>query len=238
MWKTDMKRFALVCMMAALCLTASAQVGDYRSEFAIGFSGGINLTAVDFNPSLKEGKLMGKNAGIILRYTCEKYIKAICAIQLEVNYSQQGWKEVEDESSDYFSKTMNYVQIPALARLAWGRERKGAQGYIVLGPQMGFLLSESQEYTGSWMEKEHTHTHQYSHDADRSFDYGITLGAGMELSAPKLGHFQIEARYYYGLHDFYDNSSKGYFGRSGHNAITVKVGYLIDLFKSKNPNIR
>ena len=85
MWKIDMKRFTLVCSLAILSLTAHAQVGDYRSEFAVGISGGINLTGVDFNPSLKEGKLMGKNAGIILRYTCEKYIKAICAIQVEVN---------------------------------------------------------------------------------------------------------------------------------------------------------
>jgi len=238
MWRIDMKRFTLVCSLAVLSLTAHAQVGDYRSEFAVGISGGINLTGVDFNPSLKEGKLMGKNAGIILRYTCEKYIKAICAIQVEVNYSQQGLKGEEDESSDYFSKTMSYVQVPFLARLAWGRERKGAQGYIVLGPQIGFLLSESQEHTGSWMEKSRTHTYQYSHNADRAFDYGITLGAGAEISTPKLGHFQIEARYFYGLHDFYDNSAKGYFGRSGHNAITVKIGYLIDLFKSKNPNIR
>ena len=232
-----MKRFTLALALTTVSLSALAQVGDYRSELAFGVTGGVNMASVDFNPSLKEAKLMGQNVGVTVRYTCEKYITAICALQVECNYAQQGWKEVEDESSATFYKKMNYVQVPFLARLGWGRERKGAQGYILLGPQIGFLLSESQAFTGGWEQETHTHTYQYGHDADNKFDYGIAVAAGCELSSPKIGHFQVEARYYYGLHDFYDNSSDGYFGRSGHGAITLKVGYLFDILKSKQ-NIR
>lgn len=237
MWNIDIKKLAL----ALACTSSStlmAQVGDARNDFAIGVTGGVNMSSVSFNPSVKQGSLMGKNAGITLRYTCEKYITAVCAIQLECNYATQGWKEIADETTATFSKTMNYLQFPLLARLAWGRERKGAQGYIVLGPQMGILLSESQTMDSDWKPEDRTHTYQYSHDADNKLDYGITAGAGMEVSSPNLGHFQLEARYYYGLRDFYDNSSKGYFGRSGHSAITLKVGYLFDILKTKNPNIR
>lgn len=236
MWNINHKKLTLAFCLSFLGLNASAQVGDSRNDFAIGVSGGINLASVDFTPSIKQGSLFGKNVGITLRYTCEKYITAVCALQVECNYATQGWKEVEDESATYFAKTMDYVQVPFLAKLGWGRERKGMQGYILLGPQLGFLLSERQEQSGEWV-TERTHTYQHSHNADNKFDYGITLAAGAEFSS-KIGHIQLEARYYYGLHDFYDNSNKGYFGRSGNNAITLKASYLIDLFRTKNPTIK
>ena len=237
MWNTKLKRGLFFLCLSAFSAGVHAQVGDYRNELALGVTGGLNMASVDFNPSMKEGTLYGKTVGITLRYTCEKYITAVCALQLECNYATQGWKEIEDESDTYFSKTMNYVQVPFLAKLGWGRERKGAQGYILLGPQIGLLLSESQKAEGEWV-VERKHTYQQSHDADNKFDYGIMAAAGMELSMPKLGHFQLEARYYFGLHDFYDNSAKGYFGRSGHSAITIKAGYLFDILKSKNPKIK
>lgn len=237
MWNINIRNLTLALALAG-ANSVMAQVGDARSDFAIGVTGGMNMASVSFSPTIKQGSLMGKNMGLTLRYTCEKYITAVCAIQLECNYATQGWKEVADETAATFSKTMNYLQFPLLARLGWGRERKGAQGYIVLGPQMSLLLSESQVMDSDWRPEERTHTYQYSHDADNKLDYGITAGAGMEISASKLGHFQLEARYYYGLRDFYDNSNKGYFGRSGHSAITVKVGYLFDILRTRNSSIR
>ena len=35
----------------------------------------------------------GITGGIALRYTCEKYFSTICAVQMEVNYAQLGWKQ-------------------------------------------------------------------------------------------------------------------------------------------------
>ena len=43
----------------------------------------------------------------------------------------------------------------------------------------------------------------------------------------------LGGRYYYGLGDVYDNSKKGYFGRSANQAIMVKLTYLYDLVKTK-----
>lgn len=237
MWNINIKRIALASCLAAVSWNASAQVGDYRNDLAFGVSAGMNMASVDFKPSMKLGTLMGKNVGVTLRYTCEKYITAICGIQLECNYATQGWKEIEEGSTASFSKTLNYVQVPFLAKLGWGREKNGAQGYILLGPQVGYLLSESQSINGDW-NMNRTHTYQYNHSADNKLDYGITLAAGAELSMQKLGHFQLEARYYFGLRDFYDNSSRGYFARSGNSAITLKATYLFDILKTKNPNLR
>lgn len=234
-----MKRILLTALLLTQAfLTLKAQVGDPRSELAFGGSAGLNMSSVSFNPTIKQGSLSGPTFGATLRYTCEKYFTCVCAIQLECNFSQLGWKEeieLEDGSTfSPYSRKLNYVQIPFLARLGWGRERRGFQGFITLGPQMGLLLSdEAEQQEEEW---ESMHTKQYE-AIDRNFDYGIVAGAGLEHSS-KIGHFILEARYYYGLADFFDNSKKGYFGRSANSAITVRLSYLFDIVRSKNPRIK
>lgn len=234
-----MKRLATLLLAGGLATASYAQVGDARNDIAIGGFAGVNMSSVSFkNPTIKQGSLLGPNIGGMIRFTCEKYFTCVCAIQAELNFSQLGWKEeIEDESGNTYNRTMQYVQVPLLARLAWGRERKGFQGYIIMGPQMGFFVSEKEHYGGDPWNPENRRNQQYGKAPDRKFDYGISAGAGLEFSNA-IGHFQLEARYYYGLADFYDNSKRGVFGRSGHNAITFRLGYLFDLIKTKNPTIK
>jgi hypothetical protein len=72
----------------------------------------------------------------------------------------------------------------------------------------------------------------------RKFDYGIVVGAGIELSMPKVGHFILEGRYYYGLGDIFDNSKSDFFGRSNFGQIVVKATYLFDIIRTKNDKIK
>lgn len=233
----------LTTIIGTMFTSASfAQVGDARRDLAVGFNAGVNMSSVSFKPSINQGTLTGPTFGAVVRYTCEKYMTCVCAIQLECNYSQMGWKEkIEDGTGNEYNCQMNYVQMPLLCRLAWGRERKGFQGYIVMGPQAGFFLNKKENRGGQepWdiSKRPNNVTYQYGKDPDNKFDYGIAAGAGMQLSN-KLGHFQLEARYYYGLADFYDNSKKGYFGRSGLSNIQVKMTYLFDILKTKNDKIK
>ena len=69
---------------------------------------------------------------------------------------------------------------------------------------------------------------QMKMEITNKFDYGITAGAGFELST-KAGRFLIEGRYYYGLSDIFKNSKKDTFGRSNNGTIVVKCSYLFDL---------
>ena len=64
---------------------------------------------------------------------------------------------------------------------------------------------------------------------ENTFDYGITAGAGIEYSHPKIGHFLLEARYYYGLGNLYGDTKRDYFGRSNFGNIIIKATYLFDL---------
>ena len=140
--------FAL--LMCACILPLHAQVGEQRHNFAVGVNGGINLNSVSFSPSIKQKNLMGINGGVTARYISEKYFSMICGAQIELNFSQHGWDEYyEDYPTLSYTRTMNYVEIPFLAHLAFGKDR-GLQFFIHAGPQIGFLLGDSEKIDGDW----------------------------------------------------------------------------------------
>ena len=64
-------------------------------------------------------------------------------------------------------------------------------------------------------------------------DYGITAAFGMEYTVPRVGHFLVEARYYYGLGNIYKDTKRDYFGKSNISNIIFKVSYLFDITRSK-----
>ena len=104
-----LKHICIFCMFLLIGGRATAQVGEYRSDLAIGINGGINLSSVTFTPTIKTAYLIGKCGGITIRYTCEKYFTAICAVQMEINWAQRGWKEViEDGSNNTYQRVTNY----------------------------------------------------------------------------------------------------------------------------------
>ena len=246
-------------LFTLLPLNASAQVGEYRTDFAVGFNGGYSLSSIAFVPKVPQGQLGGMTAGFSARYTCEKYFKSICAVVGEVNLTQMGWKEDildfndqpvvlhNDETQTLkYSRKMSYVQIPVLARLGWGRERKGFQAFFQIGPQIGFFLSEKTETNfdvrqsdfnpGTRDNPNPSYKYQSSRVSDvvaqdtmaveNTFDYGIAAGAGLEFSHRKLGHFLVEGRYYYGLGNIYGSSKRDYFARSNFGSIIIKFTFI------------
>ena len=136
-------------------ITATAQVGEYRTDFAVGINGGYTMSNIAFVPKVPQGMLGGTTMGFTARYTCEKYFTSICAVVAEVNYATIGWKENILDFSDKpvqlfddptqnleYSRKISYLQIPFFARLGWGRERNGLQFFFQAGPQLGLYLSD------------------------------------------------------------------------------------------------
>ena len=251
----EMRKYLLVLFLSFISFVVKAQVGEYRTDFAVGVNGGYVLSNVGFQPDVPQSMLGGMTMGVTLRYTCEKYFKSICAIVAEVNLVQTGWKEkiqgLENQPLYYegstealhYQRKMTYLQIPLFARLGWGRERKGLQGFFQVGPQLGIFLSEStttnlidgeeptEQRSSSIVEQE-------SKPVEKKFDYGIAGGAGIEFSVPKVGHFMLEGRYYYGLGNIFGNSKSDYFGKSNFGQIVIKATYLFDIVKTKNDKIK
>ena len=235
-----------------------AQVGEYRTDLAVGANVGYVMSNVGFIPDVPQTMLGGMTAGLTVRYTCEKYFKSVCSIQAEINITQAGWKEDildKDNNPVYYTddtqmtdrlayqRRITYLQIPFLARMGWGRERKGLQAFIEAGPQIGIYLSESvktniEEGLGTQTTRASKIVKQYALDIENKFDYGIAAGGGLELSLPKMGHLVVEGRYYYGLGNIFKNSKSDYFGKSNYGQVVIKATYLFDIVKTKNPKIK
>ena len=251
---------------------SSAQVGEFRKDLAVGFNGGIAMSSVAFVPTVPQTMLNGPTFGLTARYTCEKYFSSICAVVAEVNYTQMGWKEkildlddqpvplhTDETQTLHYARKINYIQVPMLARLGWGRERNGLQFFIQLGPQLGFYMSdksdtnfdvrdpafnpniENSKYGSAYQYANKRVSHVVAQDSmaiENKIDYGIALAAGLEFSNRHVGHFILEGRYYYGLGNMYGATKRDYFGRSNFGNIVVKFTYLFDIIRTKNSNIK
>ena len=237
-------------LLAAICfpLFAHAQIGEHRNTLSIGGNAGYNMTTVRFTPKVPQGMKGGMNMGFTARYTVEKYFATIASIQAEVNFSQLGWKEdIRDMSNqpvintvtkqaEKYERTINYVQIPFFAHLAWGRENNGFNFFVNAGPQLGIYVSESTKSNFDWAtrnmdDRSNKVVAQDTMSVENKMDYGIAAGAGVEWATKKLGRFTLEARYYYGLGNIYGDSKSEYFGSSNYGSITIKLGWLVDIMK-------
>ena len=164
------KKFGLLVLTLLFALPAAAQLGEERHNFAVGINGGLNMSSVSFNPKIKLNTLNTMSMGVTMRYMSEKYFKMMCGVQMEINYSQRGWDEkIEDDSGNSYSRTMNYLEIPFMAHLAFGKDalNRGVKVFFNAGPQIGFFLGDNEKinWTTSttvknrkfaWLEIHHT----------------------------------------------------------------------------------
>ena len=227
------KRITAIVAALLVSVAAWAQIEEPRNILEIGVAGELNMSRMDIQPTVRQKLLNGANGGLTLRYTSEKYFKMICAAQLEVNFAQRGWEEdFDDKSGNSYKRTLNYVEVPFFAHLAFGKEPRGLQFFINLGPQIGFFISEEEEYIGSWSTGSRPGSSQpiYGKMVENKFEYGIAGGLGLEYKT-KIGNFIIEGRYYYGLSDIFGNSKTDDYGRSANNTISARLGYSFPLFK-------
>ena len=235
-----MKHRFLLILFLLIPTFAHAQIGDYRNDLCVGVSAGMTMNQMGFDPIINQKYHMAPTIGLTLRYTSEKFLSAYCALQVELNYACLGWTEdVLDSNSqplpDSFKRNLDYLQLPFLARLAWGKEHRGMMFYFLVGPQIAYCISESTERSEQWTlnaagnpDRPNNLYAQYTLPVKHKFDYGITGGIGVELNT-KLGHFLLEGRYYYGLSDVFGNAKKDVFSRSNHGAIVAKLSYLFDV---------
>ncbi len=227
-----------------------AQIGQHRNMLSVGFNAGYVSSKVSFIPIVTQQQHGGLTAGLSFKYVCEKYFNTICSVYGELNYASLGWKEnIVDANKNMvinaitnmpetYERNIGYLQMPVFAHLAWGKERKGAQFFFKVGPQFGLLLGESTKTNFDFKslnlkDRPNKTTAQDTMKVENNFDYGIAAGLGVEYFVPKVGHFLLEGRYYYGLGNIYGDRKKDFFARSNHNSIVVKVSYLFDLTKTK-----
>ena len=202
----------------------------FRSEWAIGASGGIGFSRASFSPRIKEAMLFGLNGGITARWITEKYL----GLQLEINLKQQGWSEdfslAENFPIDnpFYKRRMTYVDIPLLTHIYYGGEK--VRFFVNLGPQIGFFLQESTSENLHGSNIPNKPYKQHTLPVEKKLEWGLGGGPGLEFRSG-IGFFLLEGRYYYGLSDFYSTRHGDAFAKAANQLISLKITYLIPLHK-------
>lgn len=216
------KRILLILIGISCGCKLYSQSDSFRSELSVGPSFGMTFSSVSFAPKVKKSLKNGFAGGVTLRWNTEKNL----GLQAELNFSQQGWKELFEEQPEYeYSRTINYVELPFLTHIYFGGRR--IKVFFNLGPKVGYVLSES---THSNLNGAAPNRNNAQHDlaVQKKFDWGLCGGPGIELKTG-IGSFLFEGRYYYALGDIFNGEKKDPFNRSANQVIGVKLTYLVNL---------
>ena len=110
------------CIIVVIALMVSsvmlAQPRLRRPEIYVGGHAGVMASSMIFKPTIKGMDIMQSplsvNGGLMFRYAAHK----VCAIQVEANYMQRGWRE-QGEGYDY-RRQLEYIEVPLLMHLYFG----------------------------------------------------------------------------------------------------------------------
>ena len=209
--------FIVIALMISCVMLAQPRLR--RPEIYIGGHAGVMASSMLFNPSVTGIDIiqspLSVNGGLVFRYAGHK----VCAIQVEANYMQRGWREKGD-GFDY-RRQLEYIEVPLLMHLYLGGQH--FRGFLNLGPQIGYCFSDTEYGT-----KNPNQTHQYI-PIQNPFDWGLAAGLGCYIHTKKAGIYQLEARFNYSLSDTFSNSKMAYFSSSHAMVASVNLAYLFEI---------
>lgn len=206
-------RLILLLSFLLICCASLAQPRLRFPEVYVGAHVGAMASTMIFKPTIQgvglSNILITPNAGLVFRYAGHK----VCAVQVELNYKQRGWKEVLDNVN--YTRQLDYIEIPLLMHLYLGG--KHVRGFLNLGPQIGYCIRDIA--TGN---PNPQYKYQYT-KIQKPFDWGLTGGLGIYYRHEKVGLFQIEARGNYSFGSIFNNRKTDYFQFA--NAVNISVNF-------------
>ena len=81
---------------------------------------------------ITDAVVLGGNGGLVFRWSGQK----CCAVQVELNYLQRGWREANKEGT--YTRALHYVELPFLMHIYFGSST--VRGLVNLGPQIGYCV--------------------------------------------------------------------------------------------------
>jgi hypothetical protein len=217
-----MRRIAIVITLVVLGMLVHAQPRLKKPEIFFGVHGGAMMSSMLFNPSVTQldllaGPLSG-NGGLVFRYAEHK----VCAVQVECNYMQRGWREVLKPEGGVvavdYRRQLDYIELPLLMHLYLGGQH--VRGFFNLGPQIGYCFRDTEYGT-----KNPNAKHQYV-PIEHPFDWGAAAGLGVYYRAKKVGLFQLEARFNYSFGSIFDNAMTDYYNYANPINLSINFAYM------------
>lgn len=224
------KRLAVILTAALLAIAATAQT-HYKGTIAVGGKAGASFSKVNFNPSVQQTMEPGVTAGVMFRYIEEKNFGLIA----ELNMTQRGWKEAFDDIDYKYSRKFTYLELPIMTHIYFGNQR--VKGFFNLGPELNVMLGNNIKSNFAYQEaatldyfiEDSRHIEQLTMEVNNKLDYGICVGAGMEVGLNSRHSLLLEGRFYYGLTDVFPNHKTDIFSASNSMSVTVTLGYFYRL---------
>lgn len=199
----SLRLYGILSAMAGILLAFTGNMQaqtHYTSRVSFGVKGGVDFSQVSFTPSTRETMKPGGVAGLTFRYIEESHFGLVA----ELNWEQRGWKENFDGAPYYYSRTINYIQIPVLAHIYFGSR---GHFFFNAGPEIGFVVGSGEKANfdidkiGSlpdWPDKK-VNVEQMRLPVSQKIDFGISAGLGGEFFVTSRHSMYVEARFYYGL---------------------------------------
>lgn len=228
---TEMKIMAGIRAMIIIALIImvngriSAQT-HYSSNITVGVKGGAEMSRVFFMPTVMQKFSPGLTGGVMLRYIEENHFGLI----VELDFAQRGWAENFEGAPYNYRRVTNYVELPFLAHIYFGRRGKF---FFNAGPQIGLYLGDKvvSNFNPADMATlpdfpyKNRMNEQMLLDITQKFDYGIAAGLGAEFNVTKRNSISIEARFYYGLGNLFPSKRADTYSASNQMSIAATVGY-------------
>lgn len=225
-----MRRPVIAIVSVLLAVMAFAQAPQQHRQ-DVGGHAGVTLSKINFNPTVPQSMETGMTAGVVLRYIAEKNFGLVA----ELNVAQRGWKESFEQSDYSYNRRFTYLELPIMTHIYFGGQR--VKGFFNLGPELNVMLAEGTssnfDYHAAgdleYFNNGARHLEQMTLEVNNKLDYGISVGAGMELSLNARQSLLLEGRFYYGLTDVFPNHKTDVFSGSSSMTVAVTLGYLFNL---------
>jgi hypothetical protein len=219
-----MKKYLILLLIAGCSISAFAQPKDFKTELYIGVKGGMAFSKVRFYPNVIESFQQGNSGGIMFRLISEPHI----GFQVEVNYTQKGWKE----DSIGYSRRLNYISVPVMTHVNIGK--KAFRFTLNLGPEVAYMYSEEEKFKSSTpvLPTDPGYRTYFGKPTDTKLDILFTAGLGMEYHLKKGGAFSLEGRAFYSLPNLFNSDNYPY-KVSQSNGAQVTFAYLFQINRKK-----
>ncbi len=188
------KIVSLLFLIAGFSIQVNAQS---LPEF--GVKGGLNYSTFNDTEDVeyKTGFLVGGYANF-------KIPASPMSVQPEILFAQYG-ADVEDSDATF---VVNYIQVPVL--LKFGFDTPGAKPNVYFGPYMNFNTKAEIENNDGALNLE---------DSAKDTEYGVVVGAGLDVSKLRLG-----LRYTAGLTNVADDDFNDS-AKNGAIALTIGIAF-------------
>ena len=219
-----MRRSYIVLLLLLVSLVSMAQPRLRTPEIYVGAHAGVMASTMLFRPNVAKIDIMQSpltmNGGLVFRYAAHK----VCAIQVEANYMQRGWREqiaLGAGSTMDYTRQLDYIEIPLLMHLYFGKQR--FRGFINLGPHIGYCIRDIATQLPS------TITSPQYQPIEKPFDWGLAGGLGCYYRTKKIGLFQLEARFNFSMGTTYNDRKVDYFSQSNAMNLSLNLAYLWEI---------